>query len=300
LLSSLSNNQRGIAAILGCMASYTVNDVLVKQILQTYPVGEVIFVRGVMCSLLIGAAALAFGHAKALRAPMSRMLTSRSLCDGLSTAGFIAALAHMKLANIAAVLQIAPLIITAMSVVLYREVVGWRRWTAIGVGFAGALLVIKPIPSEFNIWAIVAAASAVAAAVREIQTRQVGRTVPVFVVAFWGAVAITLCGIVFIVAEDWRMFAGGDLFRLFIAAFFVGIAIFLLALGFREVDLSVVAPFRYSYLLTSALGGFLVFREVPDSLTVAGAVLIVGSGIYTLHRESVRRRSLTGTATPAA
>ena len=69
---------------------------------------------------------VAFGHGKALYAPMSRLLASRSLCDGLSTAGFIAGLAHMELANIAAVLQIAPLIITALSVVLYREVVGWR------------------------------------------------------------------------------------------------------------------------------------------------------------------------------
>jgi drug/metabolite transporter (DMT)-like permease len=296
----LSNNQRGIAAILGCMASYTVNDVLVKQLLRTYPVGETIFVRGIMCSLLIGAAALAFGHARALRAPMSRLLASRSLLDGLSTAGFIAGLAHMKLANIAAVLQIAPLIITALSVMLYREVVGWRRWTAIGIGFAGALLVIKPIPSEFNIWAIVAAASAVAAAVRELQTRQIGQAVPALVVAFWGAVGITLCGAAFIVIEDWRLFTGADLFQLFVAAFFVGIAIYLLALGFRDVDLSVVAPFRYTYLLTSALGGFLVFREVPDHWTVVGAVLIVGSGIYTLHRESVRRRSITGTAAPAA
>ncbi len=83
---------------------------------------------------------------------------------------------------------------------------------------------------------------------------------------------------------------------MFVAAVFVGIAIYLLALGFRDVDLSVVAPFRYSYLLTSALGGFLVFREVPDGWTVVGAALIVGSGIYALHREAVRRRSLTGTA----
>ena len=110
------------------MASYTVNDVLVKQILLSYPVGEVIFVRGLMCSLLIGAMALAFGHAAQLRAPMSRVLAARSLCDGLSTVAFIAALAHMKLANVAAVLQIAPLIITVLSVALYREAVGWRRW----------------------------------------------------------------------------------------------------------------------------------------------------------------------------
>jgi drug/metabolite transporter (DMT)-like permease len=282
------------------MAAYTVNDVLVKELLQTYPVGETIFIRGFMCSLLIGAAALAFGNATALRAPMSRMLASRSFCDGLSTAGFIAALAHMKLANIAAVLQITPLIITALSVVLYREAVGWRRWTAIALGLTGALLVIKPIPSEFNIWAVVAAASAGAAAVRELQTRQIGQAVPTLVVAFWGAVAITLCGPMFIVAEDWRPYAGPDLFQLFVAAFFVGSAIYLVALGFRDVDLSAVAPFRYTYLLTSVLGGFLVFREVPDGWTVVGAVLIVGSGIYTLHREAARRRSLTGTAVPAA
>jgi drug/metabolite transporter (DMT)-like permease len=296
----LSNNQRGIAAICGCMASYTVNDVLVKQILQTYPIGEVIFVRGLMCSLLIGAVALAFGHATQLRAPMSRALAGRSLCDGLSTVAFIAALAHMKLANVAAVLQIAPLIITVLSVALYREAVGWRRWSAIGAGFFGALLVVKPIPSEFSIWAVVAAGSALASAVREIQTRQIGKALPVLVVAFWGTVAITLCGALFATFEEWRMFSGGEFFQLLVAAAFVGIATYLLALGFRDTDFSVVVPFRYSYMLTSALGGYLMFREVPDVWTVVGAGLIVGSGIYTLHRESVRRRSLTATATPAA
>jgi drug/metabolite transporter (DMT)-like permease len=231
---------------------------------------------------------------------MSPLLASRSLCDGLSTATFIAALAHMHLANISAVLQIAPLIITALSVVLYREVVGWRRWTAVGIGFAGALLVVKPIPSEFNIWAIVGAASALAAAIREIQNRQIGQSAPSLVVAFWGAIGITVCGVPFILIEDWRMFAAADLFQLFVAAMFVSVAIYLLAVGFRDVELSVVAPFRYIYLLTSALGGYLMFREVPDRWTVVGAILIVGSGIYALHREAVRHRSLTGMANPAA
>jgi drug/metabolite transporter (DMT)-like permease len=299
LLSRFSNNQRGIAAICACMASYTINDVLVKQILLTYPVGEAIFVRGVMCVLLIGAAALWLGHGRALAAPVSRLLASRSLCDGLSTAGFIAALAHMKLANIAAVLQIAPLIITALSVMLYRESVGWRRWTAIGVGFLGALLVIKPVPSEFNIWAIVGAASALAAAVREIQTRRIGRAFPALVVAFWGAVGITLCGGIFAAVEQWRPIDNEDALKLLVAAVFVGIAIYLLAVAFRDVDLSVVAPFRYSYLLTSTLGGLLIFGELPDSWTVAGALLIMGSGIYTLHREAMRRRTITAKATTA-
>jgi drug/metabolite transporter (DMT)-like permease len=281
------------------MTTYTVNDVLVKAILKSYPVGEVIFARGVFSTLLIGAISVWFGHGAALRAPMNRTLASRSFCDGLSTAGFIAALPHMKLANIAAVLQIAPLIITAFSVIFYRETVGWRRWTAIFAGFVGALLVIKPVPSEFNIWALVGAASAIAAAVREIQTRQIGRGVAGPVVAFWGAVAITLCGMAFLPIEEWRMFEALDLFKIAVAAVFVSSSIYLLAVAFRDVDLSVVAPFRYGYLLTSAAGGFLVFSEIPDFLTVVGAIMIVGGGIYSLHREAVQRRILTAKASTA-
>ena len=299
-MSALSANQRGILAIVGCMASYTVNDVLVKQIIRTYPVGETIFIRGIMSTLLIGIALVIFGHGPQLRPAISSRMTSRSIFDGLSTVCFVAALAHMQLANLAAVLQVAPLILTALSVVFYREIVGWRRWAAIGVGFAGALLVIKPTPSAFDIWAIVGMFSAVFAALRELQNRRIASSVPTLVIAFWGAIGITLFGALFFVTEEWRMFARDDLIQLFIAAMFVATALYLMALGFRGVDLSVVAPFRYSYLLTSAIGGYLVFGELPDGWTLVGALLIVGSGLYALHREVVRRRDLTGSATPAA
>jgi drug/metabolite transporter (DMT)-like permease len=296
----LSKNQRGVLAICGCMASYTVNDVLVKKILMTYPVGEVIFVRGLLTTALIGAVALALGHARELRAGPSGPVALRSVFDGLSTAAFLAALAQMKLANIAAVLQIAPLIITALSVLLYREVVGWRRWAAISVGFLGALLVIKPIPSEFNIWSLIAAVSAVCAALRETMTRRIGRALPVMLVAFWGSVAIGLFGLVFLATESWRLFAAWDFVLLCAAAIFMCIALYLMALAFRDVDLSVVAPFRYSYLITSAVGGYIVFRELPDEWTVIGALMIVAGGIYTLHREAVTRREITMKSTTAA
>jgi drug/metabolite transporter (DMT)-like permease len=298
--TSLSNNQRGVLAIVGCMASYTVNDVLVKQILRTYPAGEVIFVRGIMAMLLIGAVAIALGHRKEIVAAVSPLLAARSFFDGLATAGFITALAHMQLANVAAVLQIGPLLITVLAVLFFRETVGWRRWIAIGIGFIGALLVIKPVPASFDVWAVVAVAAALFGALRETINRRIGRGVSVMVVAFWGSVGIMLFGAVFVVAETWRMFETSDLIQLFVASVFVGIAIYLMALGFRDVDLSVVAPFRYIYLITSAVGGYLVFAELPDGWTVFGALLIVGSGIYTLHREAVRRRKLTAEAQTAA
>jgi drug/metabolite transporter (DMT)-like permease len=244
--------------------------------------------------------ALALGHGRELRGGPSGPVAARSLFDGLSTISFIAALAQMKLANVAAVLQIAPLLITALSVALYREIVGWRRWAAIAVGFLGALLVIKPIPSEFSIWALVAAGSALAAALREIMTRQIGHAVPVMVVAFWGSTVIGLCGLLFLATEQWRLFDGWDFVQLCAAALFMCIALYLMALAFRDVDLSVVAPFRYSYLITSAVGGYIAFRELPDDWTVVGALMIVGGGIYTLHREAVTRRELTMKSTTAA
>jgi drug/metabolite transporter (DMT)-like permease len=234
-----------------------------------------------------------------LRTAVSRLLVARSVCDGLSTACFIAALSQMPLANIAAVLQIGPLLITVLSVLFYREIVGWRRWSAIAVGFFGALLVIKPLPSAFDIWALIGAGSALFAALRELQNRRIDRAVPTLVIAFWGAVGITAFGALYAFGEEWRWFELRELVRLFVASAFVGIAIYLMALAFRDVDLSVVAPFRYSYLITSAIAGFLVFGEWPDGWTVMGALLIVASGIYLLHREAVRRRQLTAKVTPA-
>ena len=134
---SISANQRGILAICGSMVAYTVNDAMVKEIARSHPVGEVIFIRGLFTTLLIGSIVVALGYAGELRRALSRPVILRSLCDGLSTACFVVALVHMKLADLAAVLQVAPLILAAFSVLFYRETVGWRRWTAIIVGFIG-------------------------------------------------------------------------------------------------------------------------------------------------------------------
>jgi drug/metabolite transporter (DMT)-like permease len=297
---ALSANQRGIVAICGSMVAYTINDAMVKEIARNHPIGEVIFIRGLFTTLLIGSVVLALGHARELRRVVSRPIILRSLCDGLSTACFVIALVHMKLADLAAVLQVSPLILAALSVLIYREAVGWRRWSAIVVGFIGALFVIKPTPSAFDVWALVALLAAVSSALRETQTRQIDRSIPTIVIAFMGSIAIIMVGLLFAPAERWHAVPAGDVAMLAGAAVFVGIATYLMTLAFRGVDLSVVAPFRYSYLLTSAIAGYLVFSELPDAWSVGGAALIVASGLYALHREAVRRRELTGKATPAA
>lgn len=299
-MSSLSANQRGIVALICGMAAYTINDAMVKWIGHKYPIGEIIFIRGLMTAALIGAAMLALGHARELPRAISKPLLMRSVFDGVSTACFIAALVHMKLADLAAMLQVSPLILTALSVLFYREQVGWRRWTAVLVGFAGAMFVVKPTPSAFDVWALVAIAAATSSALREMLTRRIDRSVPTVVIAFMGSLGILAAGALFAATGEWRTVSGPDVAILAGAALFVGIATYCIALAFRGVDLSVVAPFRYSYLLTSAVAGYLVFNELPDGWSALGAVLIVGSGLYALHREAMRRREISAKATPAA
>ena len=298
-MSSLSANQRGIIAIVACMGAYTVNDVLIKEIIRHYPLGQVIFFRGLITCLLIGSMAWFLGHGPKIWSAISVPLSWRTLIDGISTATFIAALANMRLAEIAAVLQLAPLMITALAVLIYGEIVGWRRWTAVSIGFLGTLLIIKPTTSGFDIWAVVAAASALTAAIRELLTRRIGGAIPTPVIAFWGAVGITFFGGLGAFAEEWRMFEVRDLGMLTTAAVFVATGIYLLAFAYRGVELSVVAPFRYVYLVTSAVGGYLMFNEVPDVWSVVGAAMIVGSGLYALHRERLRKRELTAKAETA-
>ena len=169
---AISANQRGILAICASMATYTVNDAMVKGIAQVQPVGEVIFIRGVFTTLILVAAILALGQAGALRHVFDRIVINRSVFDGLSSACFVVALVHMKLADLAAILQMMPLILSALSVFIFREIVGWRRWSAILLGFSGTLFVVKPTTAAFEVWALVALGAALASALRETQDRK--------------------------------------------------------------------------------------------------------------------------------
>ena len=290
---AISANQRGILAICASMATYTINDAMVKGIAQVYPVGEVIFIRGLFTVLLLIVVVTALGHAGAIRQAASRPVINRSLCDGISSGCFVVALVHMKLADLAAILQTMPLILTGLAALIFGEVVGWRRWSAILLGFVGTLFVVKPTAEAFNIWALIAFGAAASSAFRETQTRRIAAGVPTMVVALMGAACIALVGLAFLPFETWRALALRDVAILAAAAVFVAMGTYFMTRAFRGVDLSVVAPFRYSYLITSAIAGWLVFSEWPDLWSVFGAALIVASGLYTLYREAVRRRAVT-------
>lgn len=286
-------------AMVGSMAAYSVSDALTKLASKTLPLGEVLAIRGIFTVLLIGSLLILLGQIRYLRSAMTPLILTRSAFDALSSGCYVAALIHMRIAEVASVVMIAPLILTALSVIFYSENVGWRRWCAVALGFIGVLFVVKPTPSAFNAWALVALVGTTLGASREILTRRIDTAMPTLVITFVSVTLLTAVGCAIGATEHWRPVGLQEVIYLSVAACFFSLATYLTVLAFRDVIVSSVAPFRYTFLIFASIAGYLVFHELPDGWSAFGAGLIVASGLYALHRERVRHRELTAT-TPTA
>ena len=298
-MTSARANRRGMFAFMGAMAAFAINDMVMKLTAQHYPLGEVITVRGTLATILVGSIMLAMGQMSALRFT-SPLVLGRTMFDGLAMVMFTTALVNMPLAELSAINLVSPLIITAAAVIFFTEEVGWRRWTAIAVGFLGTLLMIKPTAGAFNAWALLGIATAFAGVARDMITRLLDPRVPSIMISFLAAFGSMLIGPVMGLTEVWKPMAWADVGMLAISATFVATGHMLVVIAFRgSVDVAAIAPFRYTLLIWAGLCGYLAFGEVPDRFAIAGSVLIVGSGLYALHREVVRRRTVAANVPPS-
>jgi len=286
-------------ALMGAMAAFAVNDMVMKLTAQRYALGEVITVRGAIATVLVGSIMLAMGKITTLR-HVSPLVLGRTMFDGLAMVLFTTALIHMPLAELSAINLVSPLIITAAAVVFFKEEVGWRRWTAIAVGFLGTLLIIRPTPGAFSAWALLGVATAFAGVARDMITRLLNPRIPSIMISFLAASGSMLIGPVMGLAEQWRPMALFDVGMLAISAAFVASGHMLVVIAFRgHIDVAAIAPFRYTLLIWAGICGYLAFGELPDRVAIAGSLLIVTSGLYALHREVVRRRSVAASVPPA-
>ena len=206
---------------------------------------------------------------------------------------FIWTITVLPLANAHAILAITPLLVTALSVPLLGERVGIRRWSAIGVAFLGMLIILRPGQGVMHPMALVALICAAMFALYQILTRIVGRADPplttLFYTAVIGGIGLTLIGPFYWTAPDAR---GWALFAL-VAALGAG-GHFLLIKALQLAPASTLQPFSYTILIWATVIGFVVFGNLPDLLTVVGALIITSSGIYTFARERRGRATATG------
>lgn len=291
-MTLISENGRGIFALTASMAAYAVSDVATKLVAQTHPFGQTLAVRGAFTILVVGIVLLLSGYWRDVPRALSGIVLLRALLDALSAALYIAALINMPIANAAALNMVHPLILVALSVIFLREIVGWRRWSAVVVGFIGVLFIVKPTPEAFNIFALVGVGAPLFGALRELVTRRLDPTLPSMTIALVSVIVLTLLACSYGLTEHWRPITARELGHLSFAACFFSLATYLVVYAFRTAaEVSAVAPFRYTFLIWAGLAGYVSFNELPDAWAIAGALLIVISGLYALHREKVRRRA---------
>jgi drug/metabolite transporter (DMT)-like permease len=205
---------------------------------------------------------------------------------------FLAAITHLPLANTAAIFQALPLVITLAAALFFGEPVGWRRWLAIAAGFIGVLIIVRPGLAGFTQFSLLALVSVLFSALRDLATRRIPPQIPSMFITLLTTVTVTTAGaIVLTPLGGWRPLSGANIALLALAAVLVLIGYQCVIMAMRSGDISAVAPFRYTALLWAMLLGYLIFGDVPDVPMIAGASIIVLSGLYTFHRERVRGRT---------
>lgn len=279
---------RGALFMSVSMAGYTLNDALIKFVLTDMNIGQAMLVRGIVATVLIATLAWYHGALRLPREVLHPMVALRVLAETSATLCFITALIHLPLANISAIMQALPLAVTMGAAVFLAEPVGWRRWLAILAGFGGVLIIVRPGFEGFSAFSLLALLAVVFAAVRDLATRRIPHGIPSLMISTATTIAVTLLGALLILplggwvpmtAESTGLLAGAAVLLLFGYHFIIT--------AMRVGEISFVAPFRYTALLWAMVAGFLMFSEVPDLAMIAGALVIVGSGLYTLYRERV-------------
>ncbi len=289
LLTSASANPRAIAAMVTSMLVFSLSDVMMKLVGSQMPVGQLLCLRGSVAAALLLLLIWWNGLLPRLGETLRPKVVWRSLAEAICSILYFVALVQMSLGDIAAISQFAPLAVMAGAALLLNEPVGWRRWTAAAVGFMGVLLIVKPGTSAFQPASLIMLASMLFVAVRDLITRRLEPGASNLLVTFAAIMAVMAIGAVMLPFETWHVPRPSEWLMLAMSAVAVIVGFMLGLEAMRTGDIATVQPFRYSFMLFATLLGFLVFGDMPDNWSLAGVLLIVGSGLYSLHRERVRR-----------
>ena len=282
---------RGIALILASTVFLGVSDVTAKYLSATLPSTEIAWIRFLVFALIMSPAMLPGSPLYAMRTERPGLQLMRGVALLSSSLLFISGLRFLPIAEASATGFVSPLFVTALSIVFLGERVGVRRWIATALGLIGVLIILRPGTGAFHAAAFFPIVSALAWACTLIMTRMMSGREHALTTMTWSSIA-GVCILSALLPFAWVAPSWHDI----LFGVLIGVAStagqWIVVLAFRYADASVLAPFSYTQLLWVSILGFVIFGEVPDIWTVTGAVFIVGSGLYTAHRERIRRSQL--------
>ena len=276
----------GIGLMLAGIALFSINDALGKWLLATYSVGELLLIRSAAALILLAPFVRKAGLAAFTGAPRPGLQIVRVVLSTLEVAMFFWAVSYLPLADTVTFYLAGPVYVTALSVVLLGEKVGWRRWAAVLVGFAGVVLALRPSAASLTLPALIALIGSVFFAFLMIATRFLRETPNTVLVA--GQIGGTLIFGAVVAPFGWVTPSPRDFALL---SLFGVLSIMALACVNRSLKLtaaSVVVPYQYTLIVWAIVLGYAVFGDVPDPLTLCGAAVIIAAGLYIFWREQMR------------
>ena len=281
------NNLRGILLMVASMAGFAVEDAFIKAASATVPVGQILILLGIGGTLIFGTLARVQGARLLTTAVLIRPVLIRNAAEMLGTMAFVSAIAVTPLSTVSAILQATPLAVTLGAALFLGAQVGWRRWTAILVGFAGVLIIVRPGAAGVDMGSVLAVAGVFLLAARDLATRATPATIPSTVIATYGFASVIPAGIILLAFSGGALVPEPRALLLIAGALTIGVfAYYAIISAMRVGEIAVVTPFRYSRLLFAVAIGMVVFGERPDALTFLGAALVIASGLYTILREA--------------
>ena len=266
------------------VACLCVNDALAKTLTVAYSPLQIQFLRNAIALPFALLIAWKMGGAAALRShrPLAHFMRG-GLWIG-ATFLFFTSIKYLGLAEATALIFVAPLFITALSALIFREPVGWRRWLAVAVGFLGVLIAVRPGTSAFQTVSLLPVATAFVYALLMLSARWVDERESVWTLLLYmtGTGAILS---LFLVPFAWTPVRPEDLWLFAAVAIFGTAGMTMMTQAFRFAPAVVVAPLDYSAIIWATFLGWLFWNEIPDALTFVGAAVIIASGVFIIWRE---------------
>lgn len=277
--------------MVAAMAGFAVEDMFIKAAARTLPVGQILMIFGLggMLAFIV----LAGRRRERVLHPaiLSRPILIKALAEVAGRLGYTLAIALTPLSSASAILQATPLVVVAGAALFFGETVGWRRWSAIGLGFAGVLIILRPGLEGFQAASLFAVLGMLGFAGRDLATRAAPPVLSNLQLGIYGFFMLIPTGAAMLVWTGGAATPGGLVAAQLLAATVFGVAAYYgLTAAMRMGEVSVITPFRYTRLVFALILGVTVFGERPDLLTLLGSGIIIASGIYTLIRQ--RRRAV--------
>ena len=288
-----TDNTAATLLMVSAMAAFAVEDLFLKRAAMALPPGQVIAMMGLGGALVFWAMAAFKGQKVLTLRALNGAPLVRSLSEAGATMLYITALALIPLSVNSALLQASPLVVTMGAALFLGEPVGWRRWTAIGVGFAGVLIVLQPWNDGFQAAGILTVFCVVALASRDLSTRAMPPGIGTFPLVSWAYMALVPAGVI-LMAIGGHALTAIDPTRWFDLAMALVSGLFgyyAVTAATRLGEAAVIAPFRYSRLVFALILAMLFLGERPGPAMLIGATLIIASGLYTFARERMRAKA---------